>query len=853
MRQLLFALCFLISPIVISQELLDKEVTVKFKKANLEKCLNLLEKASGISFSYNSRQIHAINKKINIAFDKKPLAQILDNLLAETQLKYKEIGNQITIYALNTTNQVVVISGHIQDNNSGEELIGARVYFPEHGIGCISNSYGYYALEVPKSNTNMKVSSVGMIPFIAEIEVENEMVLNIGLAVDTLLLNVVEVVSDSKANGSEEIVDLPNLLQTVITPLAISRVPAASGERDLLRHLQQLPGVQPANDGGANYIVRGSGTGGNLILMDEIPIYHPTHLLGIYSIVNTDALKSATLYKDYIPLQYGDRSASVLQIRTKEGDLNKHHFSGGFSGFMARLNIEGPIVKKKASFYTAGRVSTFPGALLSILGNRSLGNPTFYDLNGKVNVKLNSNNRIYLTGYFGRDGLSDTNSFYQWGNLAGGFRWNHVINTKTFSNLSLTHSEFSYGFSRFDQLESLSFGQKVITDKVNYDFTYYFNNTTKINYGLSTAFLRTRQGSFSEAEANLFLQRQSLENGIYASLEKKFNPKFNIKAGIRLPYSFHIGTGDTTAYLNSDLSQTQVIYQRNKFYDFTFFVDPRIVGTYHLNENNELQFAAMVTSQNTHIINYINNFLPIEIWTPSTDYLKPERNFQASIGWTNHWKNMQFSAIAYHKYVINVLDYASPVFTPSTDIESNLLAGTLRVSGLEFMLNYKFTTWYSTSVSYAYTHARQKIEGINNDLPYVAPADRPHYFSFSQYFNLTKKWQITTNFTAHTGTAITLPNGQFVIDGTAFPLYSSNRNTERLPMFRRVDLAFRRQLGVKKNRNNWDLSFTITNFFDRNNPSVAYVEQSESEPGKLSIATVDYSPIMISLNLNFKY
>ncbi len=852
MRILLLGLCILISPFVYGQALLDKEVTVQFKKSNLEKCLNQLEKASGISFSYNSRQIHAVEKKITLSFEKKPLAQVLDKLLAETKLQYKEIGSQITIYALNSTSEVVVISGHIQDKISGEELIGARIVFPEHGIGCISNSYGYYALEVPKGITTMKVSSVGMLPLVDEIEVENEIVLNIGLDVDTLLLNVVEVVSN-KVNGTSDLVDLPNLSHTIITPMAISKVPAASGERDLLRHLQQLPGVQPANDGGANYIVRGSGTGGNLILMDEIPIYHPTHLLGIYSIVNTDALKSATLYKDYIPLQYGDRSASVLQIHTKEGDLNKHHVSGGVSGFMARLNVEGPIVKKKASFYTSGRVSTFPGALLSILGNRSLGNPTFYDINGKVNVKLNSNNRIYLTGYFGRDGLTDSTSFYQWGNVAGAFRWNHVINTKTFSNLSITHSEFSYGFSRFDDYEALSFGQKVVTNKINYDFTYFLNNTTKIKYGLSSAFLRTRQGKFSKADANLFLQRQSLENGIYASIEKKFSPKFNVKAGIRLPYSFHIGTGDTTSYLNSDLTKTQVIYQKNKFYDFTFFADPRIVGTYNLNENNELQFAAMVTSQNTHIINYINYFLPIEIWTPSTGYLKPERNFQASVGWTNRWKDLHTSIIAYHKYVVNVLDYASPIFTSSTDIESNLLAGTLRVSGLELMMNYKFTTWYSASASYAYTRTQQKIKGINNDLPYVAPSDRPHYFSFSQYFNLTKKWQITTNFTAHTGTAITLPNGQFVIDGTAFPLYSSNRNTERLPTFRRVDLAFKRNLGVKKKRDNWDLTFTITNFFNRHNPSVAYVEQVENTPGQLRIKTVDYSPIMISLNLNFRY
>lgn len=851
MRITLFALWIIIAPIALGQGVLDQKVSIKFNDESLEKCLISIQKKSGISFSYNSKQIHRHEKKVTQSFTEKPIRIVLDFLLADTKLQYKEIGEQITVYELSSGDEDVIISGYIRDKRSGEELIGAKIVFPEFGIGCISNSYGYYAIEVPKGPTKFRVSSLGMLTLRDAVYIEEEMIMNIGLELDTLLLNVVEVVSDS-VKKTEQISDLPGLEKTVITTQAISRVPAASGERDLLRHIQQLPGVQPSNDGGANFKVRGSGTGGNLILIDEIPIYHPTHLLGIYSVINADALKSATLYKDYIPLQYGTRSASVLKIHTKEGNLNSHHVSGGISGFMGRINVEGPISKQKSSFYTGARFSTFPGALLSILSNRQLGNPTFFDLNGKVNFKPNSNNRIYLTGYLGRDRLSDTISDYLWGNVAAGFRWNHIINSKTFTNLSVTHSEFAYGFERRD-FQSASYGQKVITDRINYDFNYYRNNTLKINYGISTSFIRTNKGSFGDKNADLFLKRQALENGVYASFEKKFSRRFNLKGGIRIPFSFHLGTGDTTVYINSDFSQTQVIYEKNKLYDPLMFIDPRVVGTYRLNEKDMFQFAAMVTSQNTHIINYINYFLPIEIWTPSTRYLKPERNFQASLGWTRTWKNWNSSAVVYHKFVNNVLDYASPVFTTSTDIESNLLAGNLKVFGLELMVNYKFTTWYSASASYAYTKTQQQIDGINNDQPYVAPSDRPHYFAFSQYFNLTKKWQITTNYITHSGTAITLPNGQFVIDGTAFPLYSSNRNTERLPRFSRVDLSFRRQLGVKRNRDNWDLTFTITNFFNRYNPSVAYVEQDFNAPEKLVISTVDYSPIMISINLNFKY
>jgi len=852
MGHLVLVLFILLSSIGIGQGVLDQSISIKFNHQEIEKCLIQLEKESGIRFSYNSKQIRTYKTAKNLKFEATPLNQILDALFLNTPLNYKAIGDQITVYELTTTSESIVISGYIRAKNSGEEIVGARIYFPDYGVGCITNSYGYYAIELPKGLATYRVSSLGMLSLNQSAVFSEPVVLNFELQEDTLLLQAVLVETDSLKHRNEDLVDLSRIDQTIITPLAISRVPAASGERDLLRHLQQLPGVQPSNDGGANFQVRGSGTGSNMVLIDEIPIYHPTHLLGLYSIINTDALKSASFYKDYIPLQYGTRSASVLQIITKEGDLNKHHISGGISGFMGRLNLEGPIVKKQASFYFSGRFSTFPEALLSILGNQQLGNPSFYDLNGKVNIKINSNNRIYLTGYFGRDELTDSTSNYKWGNVATGFRWNHIINSKTFSNLSITHSEFSYGFSNYNGITDANYGQKVVTDKVNYDVTHFYSNSLKVNCGISASYLRTNNGNFG-GNANLFLQRQAWENGIYAAIEKTFSPRLSIKGGIRIPYSFHIGTGDTTSYLNSDLSLSQVIYQKNKFYDPVFFIDPRIVGSYALDEHHELQFAAMVTSQNTHIINYVNYFLPIEIWTPSTSYLKPERNYQVSFGLIRTIRNTQFSAILYGKQVRNILDYASPIFTASTDIESNLLAGKLNVFGAEFMLNYQFTTWYSASISYAYTKTQQQINGINNNEPYVATNDRPHYLSFSQFFNLSKEWQLTTNIIAHSGTAITLPNGQFIIDGTAFPLYSSPRNAERLPNFRRVDLSFRRQLGVQKQKNNWDLTYTITNFFNRSNPSVAFVQQDQYDPSKLVIRGIDYSPFMISLSLNFHF
>lgn len=851
MRQLLLVVCFFSTLQMYSQSLLDKEVTIKFNKLNLEKSIGLLEKVSAVNFSYNSKQIQQIDKQINQDFTKTSVRKVLDFLLMNTKLVYKEIGQQVTIYELKSTNTSVVLSGYIRQKKSGEELVGARIYFPEHGIGCVANSYGFYSIQLPLGLTKFRVSSLGMLTLQDEVFIEDDMVMNIGLLEDTIMLNTVEIRADS-SKIREKHSDLTQLDEIVITPNAVSRVPAAIGERDLMRHLQQFPGVQPATDGTANFQVRGTGMSGNLVMIDEIPIYHPTHLLGLYSIINTDAVKSATFHKDYIPLQYGTRSSSVLQVHTKEGDLNNYHISGGFGALMARLNVEGPVSKNKSSFHLAGRTSTFPGRILSILGNQNLGNPSFMDYNGKINVKLNSNNRIYFTGYYGKDGLRDTSYSYNWGNIAAGFRWNHVVNSKTFSNFSLVHSEFNYRYS-FNGNAFQFFGQKVITDKLAVDFNNFYNNSIKINYGFSVSYLRTTKGNFVDNDAKLFLNRAAFENGFYASVEKKLSRRLIVKAGVRVPFSFHIGTGDTTAYLDKDYNLTQVIYQKNKFYDPIFWLDPRMVGTFRINEQHELQFAAMVASQTTHIINYVNYFFPIELWTPSSKYLKPERNFQVSGGWTGNWKTLKTSAVVYHKYVTNVIDYYSPIFTSSNAIESNLLSGNLRVFGLELMLTYQVKSWYSTAISYAYTNTKQRVDGINSNLPYVAPGDRPHCFSFSQYFNLTKKWQITTNYILHSGTAIHLPNGQFIVDGNAFPIYSNARNSERLPVYERFDIAFRRQLGVKKGKNHWDLKLTISNFFNEANASSAYVEKLAVIPANLIIQTVDYSPIMILLNLNFNY
>ena len=352
---------------------------------------------------------------------------------------------------------------------------------------------------------------------------------------------------------------------------------------------------------------------------------------------------------------------------------------------------------------------------------------------------------------------------------------------------------------------------------------------------------------------DLFLERNAFENGLYVAADKKFSPRLNLKAGLRIPVSFHIGTQDTTTYLDYEKGPVSVIYEKNKLYDLMFFVDPRILLSYAFNENNRMQFAVNVTSQNTHCINYVNYFLPVGIWTTSNAFLKPERNYSQSIGWIHDNKILEGSVTVFNRYVRNVIDYASPIFTSSQDIESNLLSGNLHAYGMEIQLNFNKSKNYSATLSYTYTKTSQFIPGINNDKPYVVSNDMPHYFTFSQYFVASEKWRFASNFIVHSGAAITLPNGQFVVNGTVFPLFPTARNAERLPYSARVDIAFTRYLGIKKNRNRYNVVFTITNLFGRTNPSVVYVDKKLFTSNTFQVNAIDYSPFMVSINLNYKF
>lgn len=840
--------------ITYGQSILEQTYTINFKDASLTKCIHQLESQTGESFSFNSKQLAEEPKTVTAKFKDASLMVILDEVFKGTSFLYKEIGSQISIYRVNSTTGSVVLSGYMRDSDSKEEIIGARIYFPELGIGCVTNSYGYYAIEIPKGSNTYVVRSIGMNTIVDTLVVNEDMLINFNLTTSNEVLDAIEVKLDTLGLNDNP-PDLSTTSGTSITKRNVYELPAVAGEVDLIKYMQQLPGVQPTESGGANFQVRGLSAGSNLILIDEIPVYHPTHMLGVFSIVNVEAIRSATLHKDFVPLKFGGKSSSVLQIHTNEGNLSKTHFSGGLSPAGGRLNLEGPFVKQKASYYLSARSSFFPRIAFNLLGSPDYNLPFYYDVNGKINIHINSNNRIYFTGYYGQDRLTDTTYRHLWGNTAGSFRWNHVIDTKTFTNLSLTHSQFRYGYENVpwnDDIPEGIYSQVVYQDKIRYDVTNYYSNTLKLEFGLDASWIQTNKAKAEHQSTNLFLDRSAIENGFYFSAEKKVNQDLTITAGVRLPYSFHFGKQDTVNYLNNDLTFSEVIYEKNKIYDFLVSVDPRLLINYKLGKRDQLSFSAGIMSQHTHMVNYQNEFLTVGIWTTSNRFLKPERTHSTSIGWVHQERIMQFSATAYYRYTTNVIDYALPLAVISQDIESNLLSGTLKAYGVECQLNFTPNKNYTASLSYTYAKTEQQVDGINNNNPYPALYDRPHYFNFNQYISFNEKWKMGSNIIYHSGTAVTLPSGQFMIGNTAFPVFPEERNAERLRETLRLDLAFIRVLGVKKKKYWGDLRLTITNLLGRVNYSTVFMSNTSFGGSELYLFGRDFAPRTIVLSLNFK-
>ncbi len=765
------------------------------------------------------------------------------------------------------------ISGKISDSQNGETLFGVNIIIKEFKIGAVSNEYGFYSLSVPKGNYTVTYSYLGFKTVEKQINLESDISINIELDEDATALD--EVVISETGGKIRAKLRQPQMSVNQLSVKIIKQAPVVLGETDILKTITLLPGVTNAGEGSSGFNVRGGATDQNLVLLDETTIYNTSHLFGFFSVFNADAIKDVKLYKGGIPAKFGGRVSSVLDVRQKDGNNKEFHLNGGVGLISSRLMAEGPIKKEKGSFLIAGRTS-YVNLFLKLANKKN--SISFYDLNTKLSYELNENNKLYLSGYFGKDAFS-LGKFLKasYGNTSFNLRWNHLFNKKLFSNLSLIYSKYDYnlGFKSigFDWISSIK------NYNIKYDFNYYVNNNLKLNFGVNGNYYKFNPGEVVAIKENSIFKdnkldgKQAFEAAIYLEVEQNLGSKLSVRYGLRVSSFFRLGNQVINSYSDNQPviynSELGVYESANPFSYETFdkekimasFIgyEPRLSLSYRLNDQTSFKGSFQRINQYLHVISNTNAPTPLDIWAPSGKYIKPQKSNQYAVGFFKNFKEEKYSLEieSYYKTVDNRVDYIDGAdLLANNTIETEILQGESRAYGLAFLLQKnteKLTGW----LSYTYSKSQQRVQGrhaselgINNGDWYNTAYDRTHDVSLTGSYKLNKKWRFGSNFIFQTGRPTNYPSGQYQLQGFNIPVFTT-RNKERLPAYHRIDIYANLTPNKNKNRKlQAEWVFGVYNLYGRQNAaSIAFRQNGRSNE---AVQTSIFG-IMPAITYNFKF
>ena len=766
------------------------------------------------------------------------------------------------------------LNGTITDQSNGETLFGASVFLKGTTIGVVTNEYGFYSLTAPEGDYTLTISYVGFSEINQEVTLKSNQKLDFEISEFSTELEEVVVTADEPERAS---LRKPEMSVAKMNIATVKQMPVVLGEVDILKSLQMLPGVTNNGEGTGGFHVRGGAGDQNLVLLDEAIIYNTSHMFGFFSVFNADAIKDVKLYKGGIPARFGGRVSSVLDVRQKDGNSKRFAATGGIGIISSRVAVEGPLFKEKGSFLIAGRRS-YADILLQAAGEDN--SVSFYDLNLKANYNLDQNNKLFLSGYFGRDAFKLGESFNSsYGNSTGNLRWNHIFNERLFSNLSAVVSKYDYDLgitaAEFDWVSSIS------NYNLKYDLKYYFSNNFKLDFGASSIYYDFDPGQIrptSEASAvnPMTLDRKkALESGLYVNAEHKLTNKLTAQYGLRYSAFSRLGgqamvdyANDQPVVYNPDLG----IYERGTEVGETDYdkgdaikrfgnFEPRLSLAYQLNELSSFKAGFSRVAQYIHLLSNTASATPLDVWTPSGKYVAPQLSNQYAIGYFRNFKDKVYSMEieAYYKNTDNRIDYidGSDLIGQNT-IETEILNGESRAYGLELLLRKnegKLTGW----IAYTLSKSEQRTPGgtagglgINDGEWYNTPYDRTHDISISGAYKLNDKWSFGTNLVFQTGRPVTYPNGQYEYEGISVASYAA-RNSDRLPAYHRLDLSVNYKPNRKPDRRfkgEWVLG--IYNAYNRKNAaSISFGQNFETGANEATRTSI--FGIVPSITYNFKF
>ena len=722
----------------------------------------------------------------------------------------------------------VVLSGTVKDSQTGESIIRAIIRVKElPNIGVFSNEYGFYSISLAKGNYTISVSQVGYEMYTNNIQIDSSIINNIQLSANNLLKEV--VVESSKKNNN---LTKAQMGTETLNMVAISKVPVIFGEKDILKTLQLLPGVKSAGEGNSGYYVRGGAADQNLILLDEAPVYNASHLLGFFSTFNSDAIKDATLIKGNSPAIYGGRLSSVLDVKMKEGNNKDYVVNGGLGLISSRVSIEGPIQNDKSSFILSGR-RTYADMFLKATEKFKDNILYFYDLNMKANYTINAKNKIYLSGYFGKDELGLGDAFgIDWGNKTGTIRWNKIMSNKLFLNTSLIYSDYNYNVKLKNGETNFNINSNIKDVNLKQDYTFYADPKNNLRFGFNTILHTITPSTFSGTVTNSLSKqgRNGLENAIYLSNNYKPNNDLSLDVGLRVSAYTLMGGDDYNIYSNGNVQST-IKLAKSSFGKTYINPEPRFTLNYRITDQNSFKAGYARNVQHLHILSNSTASSPSDQWIGNSYNIKPEISDQYSVGYVNTLNQNMFemSTELYYKNLQNQLDYVDGAEVNTlADVESALLYGVGRAYGFEWLLKKKeglFTGW----VSYTLSKTERKINGINQNNWYNAKQDRTHDIAVVGIYTINSKWSVSGVFVYNTGDAVTFPTGKYAFQGQTLYQYAS-RNANRMPDNHRLDISVTYDKKRKKKiQESWN--FSLYNVYGREN---AYRITFQDDPNNLS-------------------
>ena len=777
--------------------------------------------------------------------------------------------------------QRYTLSGTVTEASSNETLIGVSILVPELRTGAVTNEYGFYSLSLPEGTYEVVIAYLGFQ------DIRQTITFTSNQRIDFRMEEEAEELEEVVLTEDVERLDIrkPQMSVSALSVQTIKNIPVVLGEADVIKSIILLPGVTNAGEASSGFNVRGGAVDQNLILLDEAIIFNSSHLFGFFSVFNPDAIKDIKLFKGGIPARYGGRVSSVLEIFQKEGNSREFHMNGGIGAVASRLLAEGPIVRDRAAFLIGGRASyAHLFTPLFDIDNKAY----FYDLNTKLNYRIDEKNNLFLSGYFGRDLFSVTEQFINtYGNAVVNFRWNHIFSDKLFSNLSLIYSDYYYGL----ELDFVGFewDSGIQNFNLKYDLKHYLSDNLQINYGLNSIYYVFNPGKIIPSGEDSGIVEEQLtkkyanENAVYVDVSHEISDRLSLGYGLRLSQFNRFGQDEFYVYENDnpvDFDPFSLVYQeatpidtispgRGEILKDFLNLEPRVSASYTLNDRTSFKASYTRMAQYLHLLSNTSSPTPLDVWTPSGPYVKPQLLNQYAVGFFRNSASGEYSfeTEVFYKDVANRIDYIDGAnLIANNAIERVILNGEARAYGLELLLR-KNTGALTGWIAYTLSRSEQRTPGRNLDIDngrsgietginfgewYSTPYDKTNDLAIYANYELNRNWSFNTNFIYQTGQPTNYPVGQFQFEGLVVPYYGL-RNQERLPDYHRLDISaiFRPERSfIKKVKGEW--VFSIYNVYNRMNAASINFRQNQ-DTGRNEAVRTSIFGIVPSITYNFRF